>query len=406
MTGEMGATRLAAATRGTYVSFIVNGFAIASWAARIPQVRDHFHLRPVQLGLVLLAISLGTFVTLPLSGMIVHRFTSRATVIFMSLLAGAALIIVSAGYLVGLVPMVAGLVLFGVAVGAWDPAQNVQGAVVERRLGRAIMPRFHAAFSVGTVIGALAGVAAVALSVPVPVHLLLVAVVVGMVVPIEARHFLQDIEEEPSVLDGGAGSPLGRWLEPRTLAIGMFVLAFAFTEGVGTDWIAVSLIDGYGAPAVVGTLAYSVFLAGMTNARWFGGLLLDRYGRVATVRILAVVAIVGVLLCVSKIHIGLAVFGALLWGVGASLGFPTGMSAAADEPAAAAGRVSVVASVGYLAFLGGPPTIGFLGEHLTILGALVAVVVMLAASMLLSGALAPTPSDTTKVVFQHPVDTP
>jgi fucose permease len=378
-----------AATRGTYASFTVNGFATASWAARIPQVRDHFHLSPATLGLVLLAIAAGTFVTLPLSGVLIHRLSSRGTVLAMALFASVALALTAMGYLLGVVPMAIGLFLCGVAVGAWDPAQNVQGAVIERQLGRSIMSRFHAAFSVGTVGGAVVGVGMVVWGVPVPLHLFLVAVLVGVVVPLGARSFLSDIDDGVPAQDAGPGSSWKRWLEPRTLVLGVFVLAFALTEGVGNDWIAVALIDGYGAPTVLGTLAFAVFLAGMTGARWFGAALLDQYGRVVTLRALAGVAILGLVLFVFGRTLGLAFLGVLLWGVGASLGFPTGMSAAADEPTAAAGRVSVVASIGYLAFLGGPPAIGFLGNQFTVLHALTAVVIVLVVSMLLAGALRP-----------------
>ncbi|MGW7824674.1 hypothetical protein ACWGLF_42955 [Streptomyces puniciscabiei] len=104
---------------------------------------------------------------------------------------------------------------------------------------------------------------------------------------------------------------------------------------------------------------------------------------------LTVVAVVGVLLFVFSPVAPLAFAGALLWGAGIALGFPSGMSAAADEPAAAAGRVSVVASIGYCAFLGGPPFIGFLGAHITVLRALTAVGVVLALALLLTGALRP-----------------
>ena len=80
---------------------------------------------------------------------------------------------------------------------------------------------------------------------------------------------------------------LATWREPRTLLIGLFVLAFAFAEGAGIDWISVAVIDGYGVPATVGTLAFAMFLAAMTVGRWFGPGLLDRYGRVPVVRVLA-----------------------------------------------------------------------------------------------------------------------
>ena len=71
----------------------------------------------------------------------------------------------------------------------------------------------------------------------------------------------------------------------------------------------------------------------MTAGRWFGPGLLDRYGRVAVVRVMAVVSLPGVLLSSSARRSPLAFVGAVLWGVGLSLGFPVGMSAGADEPA-------------------------------------------------------------------------
>ena len=106
---------------------------------------------------------------------------------------------------------------------------------------------------------------------------------------------------------------------------------------------------------------------------------------------LAAVAIVGLVLFVFSPFTPLAFAGALLWGAGASLGFPVGMSAAADDPAPAAGRVSVVASIGYCAFLGGPPLVGFLGDHITVLRALLAVAVLLALASLLTSAMKPLP---------------
>ena len=170
------------------------------------------------------------------------------------------------------------------------------------------------------------------------------------------------------------------------------MLAFAFSEGAGNDWINVSLIDGYHLPAAVGTLGFALFLAAMTGTRWFGTHLLDRFGRVIVIRLLAVVAIAGVALFSLGSVTALAFVGALLWGIGTSLGFPVGMSAAADESEAAAGRVSVVASIGYCAFLGGPPLIGFLGDHITALTALLAVAVALGIAMLLIPAMRPLPT--------------
>jgi predicted MFS family arabinose efflux permease len=385
------ARRVQLGARATHAAFIGAGFAFASWASRIPQVRDRLHLSPAGLGLVLLATAAGSLVALPLTGIMVNRFSSRRTVQGMSILLSIALAIVAIGVTAGVGPVVVGLFCLGFGNGAWDVAMNVQGATVERQLGRAIMPRFHAGFSVGTVIGALVGAAMISLHVSVTLHLLLAAAIVVAVVPVAVRRFLPDTDRprEPNESSGHVREALTRWRERRTLLVGVLVLAFAFAEGTGNDWISVAVIDGYHAAAVVGTLSFAAFLAAMTTGRWFGPALLDRHGRVAVVRGTAVVAVAGLLLFVFSPVTPLAIVGAVLWGVGISLGFPVGMSAAADDPAAAAARVSVVASIGYCAFLGGPPLIGFLGSHFTVLRSVTAVAVLLAVAVLIAGALRP-----------------
>lgn len=405
--------------RAVYTAFILMGFAGASWAARIPQVRDNLGLTPSRLGLVLLAIACGSIVSLVLAGQIVARFGSRRTVTAMAALLGVSLSAVAIGYQYGVAPVVVGLFFYGFANGAWDVAMNVQAALVERLSGKSIMPRFHAGYSVGTVAGALVGAGAVALHVSVTWHLIISAVLVAIVVMLAVQAFVADDattaaprivpSADPSLIASAApaapDSPSGErgsglrealatWREPRTVLIGVFVLAFAFTEGAGIDWISVAVIDGYGVSAAIGTLAFAVFLAAMTVGRWFGPAMLDRYGRVPVVRVLAVVSLAGLALFVFGPATPIAFVGALLWGLGASLGFPVGMSAAADDPAHAAPRVSVVASIGYCAFLGGPPLIGFLGDHVTVLKALIAVAVLLAVAISLAGAIRPLVPDT------------
>lgn len=386
--------RVRLATRATYAAFIGSGFSMASWATRIPQVRDGLGLTPSRLGLVLLAIAAGSIVSLVLAGQIVSRFGSRRTVAAMAALLGVALSAVAVGFQYGVVWVVIGLFFFGFANGAWDVAMNVQGAIVERKLGRAIMPRFHAGFSVGTVAGALVGAAVIALDLSVTTHLIITALAVATVVIWSVRSFVPDTgADDPVEPESGLSRTLATWREPRTLLVGVLVLAFAFAEGTGIDWISVAVIDDYGAPATVGTLAFAVFLAAMTVGRWFGPGILDRYGRVQVVRALALICLAGLLLFVFGGNTPIAFAGALLWGLGASLGFPVGMSAAADDPKRAAPRVSVVASIGYCAFLGGPPLVGFLGDHITVQRGLIAVAVLLGVALAVAGALRPLDAD-------------
>jgi MFS family permease len=391
--------RLRRAVLATYISFIGSGFAFANWAARIPQVRAHFQLEPSSLGLVLLAIAAGSVVALPLSGPVIAWLGPRRAVSITAVLLSAGLVTVAIGYLVGLATVVAGLFVFGLANGAWDVAMNIHGGTVERHLGRSILPRFHAGWSLGTVAGAIVGAVAVAVHLPVTAHLVIVALVVGLVVPRATRQFLPDAGQSENGAPSadaltmperqGHRTVLRAWLEPRTLAIGVFVLAFAFAEGTANDWSSLAAIDGYHLQPALGTLVFATFLAAMTAGRWFSPVFLDRYGRVPVVRLLGLVAIAGVALFVFGPAVPFAFVGALLWGAGTSVGFPLGMSAGGDEPSLAAGRVSVIASVGYCAFLAGPPLVGFLGNQLTVLHALTSVAVLLAIAVVLAPVVRP-----------------
>ena len=381
------------ATRAVYIAFIANGFIFASWAARIPQVRDGLRVSPGVLGLILLCIAAGSTIATPLSGLVIARLGDSRTVAVMSLIAAAGMATVAVGYRYGIPPVAAGLFLFGFSSGTWDVAMNVQGAAVEQALGRSIMSRFHAGWSVGTVAGAGAGAAMVALGVPVTVHLLAVALVVAVAVPIAARRFLPHAPAAAGAghRDGTAArrSPLRAWTEPRTLLIGLFVLCMAFTEGTSNDWLSLAVIGGYHPAAALGTLTFAVFLAAMTAGRWFGPPFIDRYGRVRVLRVCAATALGGLLLIEAGGVLAAALAGAVLLGLGTSLGFPTGISAAADDPRYAPGRVSTAASIGYLAFLAGPPSIGFLADHVGVLRGLSVAGVLLIVAFILCPVTAP-----------------
>ena len=206
--------------------------------------------------------------------------------------------------------------------------------------------------------------------------------------PCAARGFLPD--EAPSTPDDPKPrSTLRHWREPRTLMIGVFVLAAGFSEGAGNDWTGVSLVDGYHAPPALGTVAYATFLAAMTATRWFGPRLLDTFGRVIVLRIQGGVAVAGLLCFIFAPAVPLAFVGAGLWGVGVAFGYPVGMSAAADDAAHAAGRVTVASSVAKVASLAGPPLLGLLGAHVTILRALLAVAALQVVALCLAYATRP-----------------
>ena len=375
------------------VAFGLNGLAFASFISRMPAVRDTLGISSAQLGLLLLCLAGGAVTGLPLSGPIVARFGPARGVLLGAFSVAVGLALLVTGLLTGLVAAAAvGMALNGLGSGVWDVAMNVEGADVERRLGRSLMPRLHAAFSLGSVAGAALGAASAATGVPLAVQVAAIAAAVPVIAILAVRRFVARVE---IARDERAGSGVLRaWREPRTLLIGLLVLGFAFTEGSANDWIAVAFVDGYGASETVGAIAFGFFVSAMTVGRLFGGAVLERFGRVTTLRFTAAVALVGLLMVLLGGSVSVALVGALLWGIGASMGFPVGMSAAADDPARAAARVSVVSSIGYTAFLAGPPLIGFLAEEAGILLALFVVLGALVLGLSASGAARPlTPSD-------------
>ena len=381
------------AKNAVYIVFFGNGFLFASWASRIPQVRAELGVTPGVLGLILLCLAVGSGIGTPLSGLIISRLGEIRTVSVMAVAAAVGMAAAAVGVLFGTPAVAAGLVVFGFGSGTWDVAMNVQGAAIEQRLGRAILPRFHASWSLGTVAGAGIGAVMVALGVPVTAHLLAVTVVVAVVVPVAARRFLPGTHAPAPVGRSARRRQLASWTEPRTLLIGLFVLCMALTEGTGNDWLSLAVIDGYHSAVVAGTLTFAVFLTAMTAGRWWGPKLIDRYGRVLVLQVCAVTALAGLLLIEFGEVLPVAMAGALLLGLGTSLGFPVGLSSAADDPAHAATRVSTAASIGYVAFLAGPPVVGFLGDRIGVLHSLWVAAVVLAAAFLLAGATAPLTAD-------------
>lgn len=364
-----------AARNSVYAVFAVNGLLLSSLLGRLPAVRDDLGLNPQQLGVTLLAASVGSLLALPTAGALVQRLGVRPVIMVAAVLGavGVALTGVAPDRLV----LAAGLFTWGFANGAWDVAMNVEAADVERRLGTTIMPRFHGLWSVGTVVGATGAVVASFFSVGRAPHLAVVAVAVVVGAALAVRRFLPaELGSRGAAAEHAAAAPAadadGRptrtyslrdaWTDPRTLLIGVTMLGFALAEGIAGDWLAIAVIDSRVVPEWVGTAVYGVFLTSVMAGRFVGPVLLDRYGRYRPLLVMAAMVVLGVLCVVFVPGVVGAAAGALLWGIGVSLGFPVGMTAAADDPVRAAVRVSVVASVAYTAFLAGPPLVGLLGE--------------------------------------------
>lgn len=392
MSGEASQMKTVLSARnGNLATFATSGFLFAAWLSRLPDVKQLLNIGTGTLSFLLLALACGSLVGLPITGRVAERFGTKNTVRYGAAAGIAGLLVAcfSISFSQDLVVPITAMVFVGFGIGMWDVAQNLEGTIVEQKLGKAIMPWFHAAFSGGTVLGALVGSQATRLQIPLAIHLSVVAALTVVVLIWGTNKFIAD--EEITNKDEKQNTEIKQksaWTEPRTLLIGVMVLAAAFTEGTANDWIAVAFVEGHETTATQGVFGLSAFLVFMTLGRVLGSMALDRFGRVLVLRVLFAAALIGSLLFVFGGPVG-AYFGAAIWGLGSSLGFPVGMSAASDDPKRAAARISVVSTIGYCAFLAGPPVVGFLGEAVGILMALLAVGVMSALAFALVPAAKP-----------------
>lgn len=396
-----------------FAIFFASGLSVATWASRVPAIKAELGVSNTSIGGLLLGAGIASILGLSLSNVILARFGARrgmlgAMIVFAS---GVAVVGVGTDALGSFGIVVTGLVLFGLGNGAVDVMMNVEGAAIEKTTEKTILPLFHAFFSFGTVIGAGLGALAAGWQVSVLVHALVVAalIVVIALVAIANVPRREITGDEDALADRPhwkerLKTSLSAWREPRTYALGVIMLGMAFAEGGANDWLALGMVDGHGTTEALGALGLTVFSVSMTVVRVLGGPLVDRFGRVATLRVLAVLAAGGLLLFILAPTTPLVFVGAALWGAGTSLGFPLGMSAAADDPAHAAARVSAAATIGYVAFLGGPPLLGFISEQIGLLNTLYILVALAIASGLAASAARPIAGSTVGAGHPHDAD--
>ncbi|MEV8145680.1 MFS transporter [Specibacter sp. NPDC078709] len=420
-------SQVSAWRNGVVTAYAGSGLVFATWVSRIPAIRDDLGLTPGEIGLMLLCMSLGSFVSVAVSGLVVLRLGSKLTSRVGSIIQTIGVLIVGLGATVFTDTLVvgAGLVMVGLGTGSWNTSSNIEGAAVERALGRHIMPRLHGAFSIGTVAGAGLGALAASLHVPVALHLGVISLAVCGAVLIGTSHYQADkmnssgamvdlgdsgavpgtgpipiitvgatgttgatttlsAEKAAAAKKAGKAKIAAAWRDPRTLMLGALVLGLGLAEGAAGDWVALAMVDGYGSTAAIGAIGYGIFVSAMTIGRFAGTVVLDKFGRVSVLRVGAALAIIGLGLFVFAPNAEVALAALVFWGLGSALGFPVAMSAASDDPEHAAARVSVVSTVGYGAFLGGPPLLGLLAEHVGVLNSLLAVLVMLVIAFFLT----------------------
>ncbi len=367
------APTLRRAALATATVFSLSGGLAASWVSRLPTLRDHLHTDTAALGFALLCVGLGSILAMPMTAPLCTRYGSRRVVTATAV--PAAVLLVSLSLVPNVVAMGAALLALGACYGSWDVAMNIQGSYVERAANRPWMSRYHACWSVGSVVGAGVGALAALLGVGVTAHFVLIAALVAVGVAVATRTFV-DERSGPATADAQVAT--GRLVNRRLVLLGLITLCGTTIEGAAADWLGLHIADDLGGTAAVAAAGYAVFATAMTTARFAGPPILSRLGRVATLRLAGLTAGVGVLVAAVASSIPMALVGGAIWGLGIALVFPSAMSAGGETPGRSAAGIATVATIGYGGFLLGPPLIGVLGHHIGLNNALLLLLLLAA----------------------------
>ncbi|WP_084105127.1 MFS transporter [Demequina sp. NBRC 110056] len=361
------AARVRSARWGVLGLFALMGAMLSTFLSRMPSVRDLLDVSVSGLANLIVFGSVGALAGLMVTGWAAARFGTRSLLLWSTLGHFAAFTVVALSTVLESRPLfAAGHFFVSFSFAFTNVAMNAEAANVERRMGRAIMPQFHAAFSVGMAgalgLGALLSHAGV----PPVTHFIAAAAVATAarlaIIPVAAMDGMPDPDSAGASLGGPFATARAEYTERRVVLIGLIVFAASMTEMTAAQWMSIAVVDEFGRTESVGDLIYWVFVVSMVTVRWFGAPIIGRLGRVVSLRASAVSVVTGLLLFAFAPAFWVVPLAAMLWGVGAALGVPISFSAAADEPKRAAARVAAVASFSTVAGLMVPPLIGNLGE--------------------------------------------
>jgi MFS family permease len=374
-----------AARRAVAALFFLNGALFATWVSRIPAVQSERGLSHGALGLALLAVALGAVIAMPLAGWFTARFGSDKVSKISALVYCAALplpILAPNMALFGV-----SLFLFGAFHGGLDVAMNAQAVAVEKLYPEPIMSSFHALFSTGGLVGAVAGGLLAALGLDPRTHLSLVALMLGAVTLRVSPYLLDVGEREAATSPKTQRKTPGSLLPARGLmALGALALCVMMGEGAMADWSAVYLRNNLLTTESIAAAGYAAFSIAMAGGRFFGDRLTTRFGPVLLVRVSGGVAAAGLTVALFFEQTAITLVGFACVGAGFSTIVPMVFSAAGRTDGVAPGvALAAVSTMGYFGFLAGPPFIGFMAELFGLRGAFGIII----ATSLLAAVLAP-----------------
>jgi len=336
--------------------FFCQGICFASWASRIPSIKEALNLSEGQLGTMLLMLPLGQLFTMPLSGKVVTKFGSGRVIAIVSLI--YALILLSVSFATNIYMLAGSLFMFGIAGNMGGIAVNTQAVGVERLYGKSIMTSFHGGWSLAGFIGALIGLLTINLHINTTGHFL---IILGLVIvnTIWNARFLVP-KEEPE----GDQKQKAKF-KPDSILIQLGIVGFfsMATEGAMFDWTGVYFKDVVKSPTSLVILGYTSFMIMMASGRFLGDYLIMKLGKQKVLIISGILMFIGMMMSVLFPYVVTSTIGFMLVGLGVACCVPTVYSLAGKHPTIPPGMaIALVSSISFLGFLMGPPLIGYIAE--------------------------------------------
>jgi MFS family permease len=376
--------------------FGIGGITVSAWGPRLPAIKADLGVGTADLGLLLAGITIGSILGLVASTPVRHWLGGRRAVTAAGLLIAAAMSVMGVALIIRSIPLLAvAFVITGSGVGLIDVLVNVEGAAVEKAAGRTLMPGMHAAWSIGSAVGAGIGAACAALGITPAAQFIGEAVFVAAATLVTAPGIPHGEREPAEQARPDRGAKLRQWLRGwldwRLLLIGLVMFGVEMGEGSANSWLTLAVRNNHGQTAAVAALFFVAFAITEGLTRICAGPVVDRLGRVLAVRLTTGTGVLGIVLFIVAGNRWLVLLGVVLWAFGVSLGFPLGTSAAAQSGPNPVARISVVSSVGYFANFAGPPAIGALAQSAGLLRALWIIAALFITAFAVSGALAARP---------------
>jgi MFS family permease len=372
--------------------FLTNGALFANILPRYPEIKASLGLDNAGYGIAIAAFAAGAIVAGLAAAVLIQRLGSARVAVVGTVLTSIGLL--CAGLASSSLLFAVALFLGGASDAITDVAQNAHGLRVQRRYGRSIINSFHAIWSIGAVLGGVMAATAIALQLPVGIHLTISTTIFAAVALVALRFCLPGRDEESTDAETAADRGSATRLRPSGRTIGVLIAltliatAGAVAEDAGNSWATLYLTDSLGAPAAIAALGFIALVGAQFIGRLIGDGMVDRFGQRAVARAGGLIAAGGMGLALAFPSVPGTMAGFAAVGFGIATLIPAAMHAADELPGLRHGvGLTIVSWLLRLGFLLAPPFVGFIADNASLRAGLLIAPVAALVAVALSGVL-------------------